>query len=117
MLRTAKPPLSGAWKRARMGGLRITSAVSDDTGRLEFKGYCMAKFTLTPGTDHFTGVSGEGNEFEFRADTLQSTDVIAGTSGAFIDVMALSGSAPVAFGQFAGVSGIEQLRFDAPGSV
>ena len=77
----------------------------------------MAKFTLTPGTDHFTGISGQGNEFEFRADTLQSTDVITGATGAFIDVMALSGSAPVAFGQFAGVSGIDRLDFNVPGSV
>ncbi|TMJ03980.1 MAG: tandem-95 repeat protein [Alphaproteobacteria bacterium] len=77
----------------------------------------MAKFTLTPGIDHFTGVATEANEFDFKADTLQATDVITGGGAAFLDVMELTATGTITFGQFAGVSGIDQLKFDVPGSV
>ena len=78
----------------------------------------MAVFTLTPGTDNFTGLSGEDNTFNFTQLTLQPTDTITGgAAGSFIDILALTSSGTITAAQFAGVTNFEQLSLFAPGTV
>jgi hypothetical protein len=77
----------------------------------------MANFTLTPGADNFTGLSGEDNIFNFTPSTLQATDnITGGATGSFIDILALTGSGTVSAGQFAGTTNIEQLRLSTAGN-
>jgi VCBS repeat-containing protein len=77
----------------------------------------MATFTLTPGTDNFTGIGTENNTFNAAAGTLQSTDVITGGSGSFIDVFALTSGGTVTTAQFSGVTGMEVLTLGATANV
>ena len=78
----------------------------------------MAVFTLTPGTDNFTGLSGEDNTFNFTQLTLQPTDTITGgAAGSFIDILALTSVGTITAAQFAGVTNFEQLSLFAPGTV
>src|SRR6187401_1805626 len=78
----------------------------------------MAKFTLTPGIDNFTGNPSENHTFEFSPSTLQATDTITGgATGSFLDVMALTVGGTITASQFAGVTGMEQLTLAAAANV
>ena len=67
-------------------------------------------FTLTTGINNFTGVANDDNEFLFTSATLQSTDTITGGStGGFIDLLALTSAGTISAAQFAGVTNVEQL--------
>lgn len=71
----------------------------------------MAAFTLTPGTDNFTGLTSESNFYNFTPSTLSSDDsVTGGASGTFVDVLVMTGAGIVTAGQFANVRNIEQLN-------
>jgi hypothetical protein len=77
----------------------------------------MAIFTLTPGTDTFTGNAGESNFFDFTPATLQSGDAVTGgATGGFIDTLRITATGTIASGQFAGVTNVEQLDLSSGGN-
>jgi hypothetical protein len=74
-------------------------------------------FTLTPGTDNFTGLSGDYNEFHFTPSTLQSTDTITGgAAGSFLDILVATAGGTISSAQFSGVSLVEQLNLSDGGN-
>jgi hypothetical protein len=74
-------------------------------------------FTLTPGTDNFTGLAGADNVFDFTPATLQSTDTITGgATGGFIDIMRMTATGTIVASQFSGVTNIEELRLSSAGN-
>ena len=80
----------------------------------QWSGEFMAIFTLTSGTDNFTGIAGENNTFNLTPATLQSTDVITGeATGTFEDRFVLTQGGTITAAQLAGVSGMELLLLDA----
>src|SRR5947209_11605951 len=91
----------------------MARTVFDSSSRAD----CMAKFTLTTGTDHFTGITTEDNTFDSPLGTLQSTDVITGGSGTFVDTFALIQGGTITATQFTGVTGIEVLTLGAAANV
>ena len=80
----------------------------------QWSGEFMAIFTLTSGTDNFTGIAGENNTFNLTPATLQSTDVITGeATGTFEDRFVLTQGGTITAAQLAGVSGMELLLLEA----
>jgi VCBS repeat-containing protein len=74
-------------------------------------------FTLTPGTDNFTGLAGDYNEFHFTPSTLQSTDTVTGgATGSFLDILVATAGGTIASSQFAGVTLVEQLNLSGAGN-
>ncbi len=74
-------------------------------------------FTLTPGTDNFTGLAGDYNEFRFTPSTLQSTDTITGgATGSFLDILVATAGGTIASSQFQGVSLVEQMNLSSGGN-
>jgi VCBS repeat-containing protein len=68
----------------------------------------MATFTLTTGTDHFTGTAGQDNTFDFTPSTLSAADTITGVAGgSFIDIMQLTAGGTVSAAQFTGVANMQ----------
>ena len=77
----------------------------------------MAVFTLTAGTDNFTGNADEYNVFNFTPTTLSASDTITGgATGGFADVLVLTAGGAVTAGQFALTTNIEQLILAAAGN-
>lgn len=74
-------------------------------------------FTLTPGIDNFTGLSGDDNIFDFASSNLQSTDTITGgATGSFIDILRVTAAGTIAASQFAGVTNVEELLLSSGGN-
>ena len=74
-------------------------------------------FTLTPGTDTFTGVAGDYNAFQFTPATLQSTDTITGgATGSFLDILLATAGGTILSSQFQGVTNVEQLNLSSGGN-
>src|SRR6266481_2553526 len=77
----------------------------------------MSNFTLTAGTDTFTGTAGQLNTFFFVPVNLQPTDTITGgATGGFIDVLSVTAGGTITAGQFAGVTNVEELDLSAAGN-
>jgi Ca2+-binding RTX toxin-like protein len=77
----------------------------------------MANFTLTAGTDTFTGTAGQQNTFSFAPGDLQGVDTITGGStGGFIDVLSVTAGGAITSGQFALVTNVEELDLSASGN-
>jgi VCBS repeat-containing protein len=77
----------------------------------------MANFTLTSGTDTFTGINGEDNIFGFTPSTLSGSDTITGgTTAGFFDYLSLTAAGTVTGSQFAGVTNIERFYLSAAGN-
>src|SRR3954469_19772298 len=77
----------------------------------------MSSFTLTAGTDTFTGTAGQLNTFFFVPANLQSTDAITGgATGGFIDVLSVTAPGIIAASQFAGVTNVEEIDLSASGN-
>jgi VCBS repeat-containing protein len=72
---------------------------------------------LTPGTDNFTGLAGDFNQFQFTPSTLQSTDTITGgATGSFLDILLATAGGSISSSQFQGVTLVEQLNLSSGGN-
>src|SRR5258707_7739470 len=77
----------------------------------------MATFTLTPGADNFSGNNAENNTFNFTPTTLQSFDIVTGsTSPSSVDIIQLTEPGTVTSNQFSGVTNIEDLQLSSGGN-
>ena len=76
----------------------------------------MATFVFTLSTDHPAGQSSQYNFYYFTPATLQAGDTLTGASTApLADVGVVTASGTIGPTQFAGVSGLEQLRLSGAG--
>ncbi|MEA2879412.1 MAG: large repetitive protein [Hyphomicrobiales bacterium] len=77
----------------------------------------MSVFTLTVGTDNFTGNSGENNTVFLTSTTLQSVDTVTGgATGSFFDILTITAGGTIAAAQFAGVTRFELLNLASAGN-
>src|SRR5262245_22954535 len=77
----------------------------------------MATFTLTAGSDNFTGIANEFNFFDFTPTTLSASDTITGiVSASFFDALRLTAGGTVTAAQFDRVTRIEHLFLSAAGN-
>jgi VCBS repeat-containing protein len=72
---------------------------------------------LTPGTDNFTGLADDFNQFQFTPSTLQSTDTVTGgAAGSFLDILVATAGGTISSAQFQGVTLVEQLNLSSGGN-
>jgi len=78
----------------------------------------MSVFTLTGGTDNFTGNASETNTVFLTPITLQPVDAITGgATGSFFDILTIIEGGTIAAGQFAGVTRFELLNLANAGNI